>query len=177
MEVHPTRHPASSSVDDDELIAVTLTRAEWRAVQGALDEYYVVEHSDAGGLRKSTKERNAARRDWLLATLPRLDVAIYERAGVARSSASASSGTYSRSRELETARPANAPTPDATSADRYGAGVLMVRSAHVTGNDSFVEAQEPTTRNGRANPKNADSAAPMRGAAQPLASVRRRDMR
>ncbi len=60
-----------------------LTRAEWSAVQEALDEYhYVVEHSDAGGLRKATKERNAARRDCLLSTLPRLDVAIYERAGV-----------------------------------------------------------------------------------------------
>ena len=83
MEVHSTRHLTSSSVDDDELVAVTLTRAEWRAVQEALDEYYyVVEHSDPGGLRRSTKERNAARRDWLLATLPRLDVAIYERAGV-----------------------------------------------------------------------------------------------
>lgn len=65
------------------MIAVTLTRAEWNAVQEALDEnYYVVEHSEAGGLRKATKERKAARRDWLLSTLPRLDVAIYERAGV-----------------------------------------------------------------------------------------------
>ncbi len=48
-----------------------------------MDEYYdVVEHSPAGGLRKATKERNAARRDWLLSTLPRLDVAIYQQAGV-----------------------------------------------------------------------------------------------
>ena len=73
-------------MDDDELIAVTLTRAEWNAVQEALDEYYyVVKHSDAGGLRKATKERKAARRDWLLSTLPRLDVAIHARVGVARS--------------------------------------------------------------------------------------------
>ncbi len=41
------------SVDDEESVAVTLTRAEWSAVQEALDEYYyVVEHSPAGGLRK-----------------------------------------------------------------------------------------------------------------------------
>jgi hypothetical protein len=70
-------------VDDEEPVPVTLTRAEWSAVQEALDEYYyVVEHSAAGGLRKATKERNAARRDWLLSTLPRLDVAIYQQAGV-----------------------------------------------------------------------------------------------
>ena len=69
--------------DDHDSVAVTLTRAEWSAVQEALDEYYyVVEHSTAGGLRKATKERNAARRDWLLSTLPRLDVAIYQQAGV-----------------------------------------------------------------------------------------------
>ena len=71
------------SVNDDEAVAVTLTRAEWSAVQEALDEYYyVVEHSAASGLRKATKERNEARRDWLLSTLPRLDVAIYRQAGV-----------------------------------------------------------------------------------------------
>jgi hypothetical protein len=70
-------------VDDDELVAVTLTRAEWSAVQEALDEcFYVVEHSRAGGLRTATMERNAARRDWLLSTLPRVDVAIYQQAGV-----------------------------------------------------------------------------------------------
>ncbi len=70
-------------VDDDDLVAVSLTRAQWSVVQEALDEcYYVVEHSPAGGLRKATKERYAARRDWLLATLPRLDVAIYQQAGV-----------------------------------------------------------------------------------------------
>jgi len=70
-------------VDDDERIAVTLTRREWTAVQEALDEYfYVVEHASPGGLRKSTKERQAARRDWLLSTLPRLDAAIHEQAGV-----------------------------------------------------------------------------------------------
>ena len=70
-------------MDNDELVAVTLTRREWSAVQEALDEYfYVVEHASPGGLRKSTKERNAARREWLLSTLPRLDVAIHEQAGV-----------------------------------------------------------------------------------------------
>lgn len=69
--------------DDDELVTVSLTRAQWSAVQEALDEcYYVVEHSPAGGLRKATKEHYAARRDWLLATLPRVDVAIYQQAGV-----------------------------------------------------------------------------------------------
>ena len=62
---------------------MTLTRGEWGAVQEALDEcFYVVEHSRAGGPRKATKERNAVRREWLLATLPRLDVAIYQQAGV-----------------------------------------------------------------------------------------------
>ena len=51
--------------------------------QEALDEYfYAVEHSSAGGLRKATKERNAARRDWLLSTLPRLDVASHRQVGV-----------------------------------------------------------------------------------------------
>lgn len=70
-------------MDSDESVAVTLTRQEWSAVQEALDEYYyVVEHSSPGGLRRSTKERNAARREWLLATLPRLDWAIHEQAGV-----------------------------------------------------------------------------------------------
>ncbi len=70
-------------MDDDEPVAVTLTRAEWSAVQEALDEYfYVVEHSQPGGLRKATKERNASRRGWLLATLPRIDVAIHDQAGV-----------------------------------------------------------------------------------------------
>ena len=70
-------------MDDDELISVTLTRAEWSAIQEALDEYYyVVEHSTTGGLREATKERNAARRNWLLSTLPRVDVAIYQQAGV-----------------------------------------------------------------------------------------------
>lgn len=70
-------------MDEDELVTVTLTRAEWSAVQEALDEYYyAVEHGPAGGLRKATKERNAARRSWLLSTLPRLDVAIHKQAGV-----------------------------------------------------------------------------------------------
>lgn len=70
-------------MDDEELVAVTLTRSEWSAVQEALDEYfYAVEHSSAGGLRKATKERNAARRDWLLSALPRLDVAIHRQVGV-----------------------------------------------------------------------------------------------
>lgn len=67
----------------DEAVAVTLTRKEWSAVQEALDEYfYVVEHSEPGGFRKGTKERNAARREWLLTTLPRIDVAIHAQAGV-----------------------------------------------------------------------------------------------
>lgn len=70
-------------MDDNEPVAVTLTRDEWAAVQEALDEYfYVVEHQQSGGLRKTTKERKAARRDWLLSTLPRIDVAIHEQAGV-----------------------------------------------------------------------------------------------
>lgn len=70
-------------MDDDELVAVTLTRDEWSVVQEALDEYYYqVEHSRPGGLRKGAKARNAARRDHLLAVLPRLDQSIHDRAGV-----------------------------------------------------------------------------------------------
>ena len=42
---------------------------------------YVEEPSDPGGLGTSTKERNATRRDRLLATLSGLDVASWERAG------------------------------------------------------------------------------------------------
>jgi hypothetical protein len=70
-------------MNDDDVVAVTLTRAEWSAVQEALDEYYyVVEHSQPGGFRKATKERNAQRREWLLTALPRIDVAIHDQAGV-----------------------------------------------------------------------------------------------
>ena len=70
-------------MDETELIAVTLTRNEWRAVQEALDEYfYIVEHGTPGGFRAATRERNAARRTWLLDALPRIDVAIYREAGV-----------------------------------------------------------------------------------------------
>lgn len=42
---------------------------------------FVVDPSDPGGLGTSTKQRNATRRDRLLATLSRLDVASCERAG------------------------------------------------------------------------------------------------
>lgn len=70
-------------MDDDELVAVTLTRRDWAIVQEALDNYfYEVVHSEPGGLRRATKERKRARHDELLAALPRVDVALHEQAGV-----------------------------------------------------------------------------------------------
>lgn len=67
----------------DDQVPVVLTRDEWAVVQEALDEYYYqVEHSDPGGFHRQAKERRVARREHLLATLPRLDVAIADQAGV-----------------------------------------------------------------------------------------------
>lgn len=52
-------------------------------MQEALDNYfYEVEHSAPGGIRRTTRVRLEERRNELLETLPRLDVAIYEQAGV-----------------------------------------------------------------------------------------------
>jgi len=79
----PTAHPYRPAVDDEQLVAVTLTRREWAIVQEALDVYCdQVEHAEPAGLRKATRERNRARREELLDTLPRLDVALHQQAGV-----------------------------------------------------------------------------------------------
>lgn len=70
-------------MDQDQRIAVSLTKREWSIVQEALDNYfYEVEHSAPGGIRRTTKVRLAERREELLDALPRLDVAIHEQAGV-----------------------------------------------------------------------------------------------
>jgi hypothetical protein len=70
-------------VDQDQRLAVSLTKREWSIVQEALDNYYYeVEHRSPGGIRRTTKQRLAERREELLDALPRLDVAIYEQAGV-----------------------------------------------------------------------------------------------
>lgn len=72
-----------STVDETEAVAVVLPRADWAVIQEALDAYfYEVEHAPSGGLRRTTRERNAARRDHLLAALPRIDAAIATQAGV-----------------------------------------------------------------------------------------------
>ena len=63
-------------MDQDQRIAVSLTKREWSIVQEALDNYfYEVEHSAPGGIRRTTKVRLAERREELLDALPRLDVA------------------------------------------------------------------------------------------------------
>lgn len=70
-------------MDEDQTASVTLTKHEWAVVQEALDAYcYEVEHAPPGGIRASTKERMAARRDELLRLLPSIDVAIANQAGV-----------------------------------------------------------------------------------------------
>lgn len=69
--------------DQEQPVAVSMTKREWAMVQEALDNYYYeVEHSAPGGIRRTTKARLAERRDELLATLPRLDVTISQQAGV-----------------------------------------------------------------------------------------------
>ena len=70
-------------MDDDELVAVTLTRREWMAVQEALYEYHSNEmQRPPSGLRPSTKERDATHQEWLLANLPRLDHELHRQVGV-----------------------------------------------------------------------------------------------
>jgi hypothetical protein len=70
-------------VSDDERIAIAFSKDEWGIIQEALDTYYYeVEHSDPGGFRRRTRERLTERRLELLKTLPELDVAISQQAGV-----------------------------------------------------------------------------------------------
>jgi hypothetical protein len=70
-------------VSDAETVPVSLTKREWSMVQEALDNYfYEVEHSAPGGIRRTTKQRLAERRQELLTAIPRLDQAIADQAGV-----------------------------------------------------------------------------------------------
>ena len=73
----------SAGVSQDDLISVALTQSEWSIVQEALDNYfYEIEHRASGGIRRTTRQRLADRREELLSTLPRLDVTIAKQAGV-----------------------------------------------------------------------------------------------
>lgn len=72
-----------SRMADEQRVPVTLSSREWAIVQDALDTYaYEVEHSNPGGIRRSTKDRRAAQQSDLLSNLKHLAVEIDRQAGV-----------------------------------------------------------------------------------------------
>jgi hypothetical protein len=68
---------------DREMVSLTVSRADWRLIQEALDtEFYETEHWEPGGLTKGRRVRNRERRQARMAHLTRLDEAIGQATGL-----------------------------------------------------------------------------------------------